>query len=252
MNGLPCLSAGEGPPLILLLFTPEAAPQRGVTRWTLMRMVRPLARRFTVHVLNRSPGLPPTTSMAELAAHYAGAIEATFDRPVDVLGLSTGGSLALQLAADRPDLVGRLALAGTAAMLGPVGKRAQRVYIDRARRGERPSPALAELVTESALGRAALRPLLWLADGNGDHSDAATMLNAEVGFDLRPRLREITAPTLLVQGADDLVYPLSLARQTVEGIPDARLVVYRGRGHSGTFTDTRFAPDVLGFLDQRP
>lgn len=46
----------------------------------------------------------------------------------------------------------------------------------------------------------------------------------------------------------DLVYPVELARQTVEGIPDAQLVVYAGRSHSGTFNDKRFALDALAFL----
>ncbi|WP_371779628.1 alpha/beta fold hydrolase [Streptosporangium subroseum] len=249
MGGLPCLSIGDGPPLIVLLFTPQAATPTGLGRRYLMRTVKPFTEHFTVHVLNRRPGLSPTTTMAELAAHYAGAIETTFTSPVNVLGMSTGGSLALQLAADRPDLVGRLVLGGTACVLGPIGKRAQRAYIERARRGQRPSPALAELVTESTISRTLVKALGWLADGRKDHIDAATMLNAEDGFDLRGRLHDVKAPTLLVQGEKDLVYPLELARQTACGIADVRLVVYPGRGHGGTFTDKRFSADALAFLN---
>lgn len=249
MNGLPYLKAGEGPPLIVLLFTPRAANPTGVARWSTMRMIRPFAERFTVYVVNRPPGLPPTMTMAQLAAVYAQAIKATFDGPVNILGVSTGGSIAQQLAADHPALVGRLVLGGTACTLGPVGRQAQRAYMERARRGRRPSPALATVVTESAIGRRLLAGLLWLSDSDGrDHTDAVTVLNAEDGFDLRGRLRDIQAATLLIQGGKDLVYPLELARQTVEGIPGARLVVYPGRGHSGTFTDKRFAPDALTFL----
>ncbi|MFI0729590.1 alpha/beta fold hydrolase [Streptomyces sp. NPDC021225] len=248
MNGLPCLSIGAGPPLIVLLFTPEAANPTGLARRYLMRTVRPYTEHFTVHVLNRPPGLPPTTTMAELADCYAHALKATFTGPVNVLGLSSGGSAALQLAADRPELVARLVLGGTACTLGPIGRRAQRAYIDRARRGERPSPALAELVTESTVGRTLVRALGWLADGRKDHTDAATMLGAEDGFDLRGRLDDIKAPTLLIQGEKDVVYPLELARQTVAGIPGARLISYPGRGHGATFTDRRFAADALAFL----
>ncbi|SEH02945.1 hypothetical protein SAMN05444920_13157 [Nonomuraea solani] len=76
MNGLPCLSIGAGPPLIVLLFTPEAAIPTGFGRRYLMRTVGPLTEHFTVHVLNRRPGLPSTTTMADLAAHYARAMEA--------------------------------------------------------------------------------------------------------------------------------------------------------------------------------
>ncbi len=249
MGGLPYLSVGEGPALVVLLYTPEAANPTGLARWSTMRLVKPYAERFTVYVVNRPPGLPPTTTMAELAAVYAKAIEATFDGPVSVLAISTGGSIALQLAADHPDLIDRLVLGGAACTLGPIGKRAQRAYIERARRGERPSPALAEVVTESAIGRRLLRGLLWLSDGGRtDHTDAVTVLNAEDGFDLRARLHDITAATLLIQGENDLVYPLELAEETVAGIPDARLVVYPKTSHSGTFTERRFASDALAFL----
>ena len=74
------------------------------------------------------------------------------------------------------------------------------------------------------------------------------MLNAEDGFDLRHRLRDVTAPTLLIQGEKDLAYPLELARQTAESIPGTRLISYPGRSHAATFTEDRFVPDVLGFL----
>ncbi|MFG2341008.1 thioesterase domain-containing protein [Streptomyces yangpuensis] len=70
-------------------------------------MLRPFGERFTTHLVVRPPGLPPATTMAQPAAAHADAIRATFSRPVNVLGLSTGGSLALQLAADHPELVSR-------------------------------------------------------------------------------------------------------------------------------------------------
>ncbi|MDF2705951.1 MAG: hypothetical protein K0R62_1603 [Nonomuraea muscovyensis] len=251
LNGLPYLSAGEGPPLVVLLFTPQAANPTGLARWSTMRMIRPFTTNFTVYVVNRPPGLPSATTMTDLAAVYAQAIKTTFEGPVNILAISTGGSIALQLAADHPDLVGRLVLSGTACTLGPVGRRAQRAYIDRARQGRRPSPALAEIVTESKTGQKLLKVLLWLSDtGQKDHTDAVIVLNAEDGFDLRGRLPDIGAATLLIQGDKDLVYPLELARQTVDGIPGAQLVVYPGRSHSGTFTDKRFAADALAFLTE--
>ncbi|MFE3454531.1 alpha/beta fold hydrolase [Nonomuraea sp. NPDC059194] len=252
LNGLPYLSAGAGPALIVLLHTPQAASPTGLARWSTMRLVRPFTKHFTVYVVTRPPGLPPATTMADLAAVHAQAIAATFEGPVKMLAISTGGAIALQLAADHPDLVDRLVLAGTAGTLGPIGRRAQRAYIKRARQGRRPSPALAEIVTESPIGRRLLKGLLWLSDGgHQDYTDAITVLNAEDGFDLRGRLHDIKAATLLIQGDKDVVYPLELARQTVEGIPDARLLVYPGRSHDRTFTDRRFAPDALAFLTGR-
>jgi len=246
---LPLLTVGQGPPLVVLLYTPQAANPTGMARWSTMRLVRPFADRFTVHVVNRPPGLPPTTTMAELAGVYARGLKAMVGGPVDVLGISTGGSIALQLAADHPELVDRLVLGGTACTLGPIGKRAQRGYIQRAEAGERPSPALAEVVTGSPIGQRLLAGLLWLSDGHRkDHTDAVVVLRAEDEFDLGGRLRDISAPTLMIQGERDRVYPLELARRTAQGIPGAKLIVYDGVGHNGTFTGKRFARDVLAFL----
>ncbi|MGI5270504.1 alpha/beta fold hydrolase [Nonomuraea sp. CA-218870] len=179
----------------------EASGRAGAARETEGRPGEPLFHcladggrdaHFTVHVVNHRPGLPSGTTMADLAAVYAQAIRGISEGPVNMLAISTGGSIALQLAADHPGLVDRLVLAGTACTLGPTGRRAQRAYIEP--------------------------------------------------------VHDIKAVTLLIQGDRDLVCPLALARQTVEGIPDAQLVVYPGRSHSGTFTDKRFAPDALAFL----
>jgi hypothetical protein len=41
----------------------------------------------------------------------------------------------------------------------------------------------------------------------------------------------------------------ALFRETAGRIPDARLILYEGRGHQGTFNDRRFARDVIAFLN---
>jgi pimeloyl-ACP methyl ester carboxylesterase len=73
-------------------------------------------------------------------------------------------------------------------------------------------------------------------------------VEAEDGFDVSERLEEISAPTLVIGGERDPCYSRELFEQTTRGIPDARLFIYRGRGHGGTVTDRRFARDVTAFL----
>lgn len=46
-------------------------------------------------------------TMAELAAEHAVALRDAFAAPVDLVGTSTGGSIAAQLSADHGELVGR-------------------------------------------------------------------------------------------------------------------------------------------------
>jgi pimeloyl-ACP methyl ester carboxylesterase len=114
-GGLPCVSFGDGPPLVVFpgLGLSNASPV-GFQRWGEVRLLAPFARAFTVYRVGRRIGLGTRTTMAELANDYARAIEGEFGRAVDVLGIPTGGSVALQLAADRPGLLRKLVVAGAA------------------------------------------------------------------------------------------------------------------------------------------
>jgi pimeloyl-ACP methyl ester carboxylesterase len=51
------------------------------------------------------------------------------------------------------------------------------------------------------------------------------------GWDLAPRLGEVSAPTLIVVGEDDLVCPPSRAKIMHEGIANSELVVLEESGH---------------------
>lgn len=242
------LVVGDGPPLVVVLFIPRAGAITGLSRWSVQRLVRPFAQHFTVHVLNRPPGLPTDSTMADIAAVHAHGISRLSSGPVHVLGVSTGGAVALQLAVDHRHLVDRLVVASSAHTLGALGRDAQRRYVDRALAGSRPSPALAPLVTDSPVLRRLVAAGLWLADGPGDYTDAATMLRAEDTLDVTDRLYQVAAPTLLIHGDHDRVYPLDLARETAARIPGAAITTYQGRGHEQVLTDRRFTPDVTTFL----
>ena len=51
-------------------------------------------------------------------------------------------------------------------------------------------------------------------------------------FDLSERLEEITVPTLILWGREDVVVPFEVAQRYRDGIPGAQLVVLDGMGHS--------------------
>ena len=95
---------------------------------------------------------------------------------------------------------------------------------------------------------------MWLAaplggmGPNWDPSDMIATVEAEDAFDASDRLGEISAPTLVIGGERDPCYSRELFEETTRGIPDARLFIYRGRGHGGTVTDRCFARDVTAFL----
>jgi pimeloyl-ACP methyl ester carboxylesterase len=158
----------------------------GIQRWGEVRLLSPLARAFTVYRVGRRVGLKPKTTMADLANDYAVALEEELDGPVDVLGISTGGSIALQLAVDKPTMLRRLVVAGAAYRLSEYGREFQRRTAELSAAGDRRGLARMQApdVTDSRLGRWIAGGLLWLATASrgtgrlqrsGRRSSAATL-----------------------------------------------------------------------------
>jgi pimeloyl-ACP methyl ester carboxylesterase len=214
-----------------------------------------LADRFTTYLVTRKPGLPAGYSMADIAADHAAMIEEEFGGQVDVVGTSTGGSIALQLAADRPDLVRTLVIHSSACRLGPLGKDLQLLVAELAARGDWRS--VSTLMMEAVIPRHGpwrrlARPLVWVGGRfmslgkPKSASDYVITIEAEDRFDLKDRLGEIAAPTLVIAGSADPFYSPALFRETAAGIPNARLVLYEGMGHPAS--GERFRRDLHAFL----
>jgi pimeloyl-ACP methyl ester carboxylesterase len=62
-----------------------------------------------------------------------------------------------------------------------------------------------------------------------------------------PELSRITAPTLVVVGADDVATPVAKSEAIVAGIPGARLEVVPDAGHSSTIEQPEA---VTGLMEQ--
>ena len=252
-GGLPYARVGRGPrPLLAILgLTLENKPPPGIA----MFIYRFLGRDFTVYAVMRRPGLRRGSTIADLAADHADMIREEFGGPLDVLGTSTGGSIALQLAADHPDTVRRLVVHSSAHELSEPAKRWQ---LELARHAEqRPwRAAWAQLMSfvlpQRGLARALTRPVVWtfaplMALGAPrDPSDLVVTVEAEDRFRFRDRLGEIAAPALVVAGEQDTFYTPDLFRETAAGIPGSRLALYPRMGHPAR--GRRFERDVLGFL----
>jgi pimeloyl-ACP methyl ester carboxylesterase len=69
--------------------------------------------------------------------------------------------------------------------------------------------------------------------------------------DPEPMLKAITAPTLILWGAEDKVIPVDHGRRMAEAIPGAELIVYDGVGHvAQEEAPARSLSDVKEFLDR--
>jgi pimeloyl-ACP methyl ester carboxylesterase len=253
-SGLPYFAIGAGPDLVVLRgFTTTHTNPTGMARRFEIRMLKPLAASFRVHALNRAPGLRSGTTMTQIADQHADALLARFGGPVDLLGMSSGGSIALQTAADRRDAVRRLVLVGAGYKIGDAAREAQMRYIEATAAGRRGAQYLAPMKVSSKIGARILAPIMWLLDPLArpkDPSDMVAFVRAEDAFDLGDRLGDVTAPTLVIGGEKDEVYSPEIFRRTAEGVRDGRLILYPGASHGTTFTAKRLGSDVAAFLGE--
>ncbi|MGZ4493133.1 MAG: alpha/beta fold hydrolase, partial [Nocardioides sp.] len=244
---------GHGPPLVTVQgLTPEHDVPKGWQRRMALAQARPLAGDFTVYVVNRKRGLHPGESMSDIAGHLANAIEHDLGQPVFLTGTSTGGSVALQLAVDRPDLVRRLVVVAAAYRLGPRGRELQAEMARLIRAGE-PREAWASVMSAMlpAPLRDPARPLSRVAVGPmvpDDPGDVLVTVDAEDAFDVEADLPRITAPTLVIGGSNDAFYTEELFRGTAAGVQDGRVHIFPGRGHMRASSSSATAHLTLGFM----
>ena len=248
-SGLPYNRFGRGPrPLVIfqgLMF--ENKPQSGLA----LGMYNFLRQDYTAYSVLRKPGLPPGYTLGDMAGDYATMIRDEFGGPVDMIGISTGGSIVQHFAADHPELLRRLVIHSSAYTLSEPAKAAQ-MEVGRLASQRRWREAWATLLgfvlPPGPLSRleTGLASLLLSLHPPKDPSDLVITIEAEDRFNFKDRLAEITAPTLLVAGDRDPFYSEALFRETVAGIPNAKLILYPGMGHPAS--GKQFERDMLAFL----
>lgn len=250
---VPYLRTGEGPPLVMVQgLTPTHDVPTGWQRRWLLALARPFAGEFTVYVVNRKRGLKPGESMSDIAGHLAIAIEHDLGESVFLQGVSTGGSVVLQLAVDRPELVRRLVVVSAAFRLGSSGRALQAEMAQRIRSGQA-REAWASVMTTMlpAPIRGPVRPLSsWMAGPMvpADPTDALVTLDAEDGFDVEAGLPRVTAPTLVIGGSRDPFYSPELFNGTAAGVQDGRAHIFPRWGHMRASMSTATTHLTLGFM----
>lgn len=79
--------------------------------------------------------------------------------------------------------------------------------------------------------------------------EQAAVERSLAGFDLRPELHRITAPTLVISGRDDGLNPPQAGEELASHIPGAKFEVYEHSGHMLTSEEPdRLLADVTAFV----
>jgi 3-oxoadipate enol-lactonase len=143
-------------------------------------------------------------------------------------GLSLGGTVGMWLGANAGDRLDRLVLAGTAAYFGPPERWIERAALVRAEGMEPIADATMERwFTPAYAGTEAFRSTFVATPPEG----YAACCDALRDWDFRGDLRAVSAPTLVLAGADDPATPPEAARLIADGIPGARVTVLDAAAH---------------------
>jgi len=179
---------------------------------------------------------PGHSTIPDMARDVAGLLQQLEIDAVQTVGLSMGGTVALQLALDHAALVQGLVLVNTTARLRPYrldgwlsyGVR----YIALWGMGYH---AQARLVARRTFPQAHQEELrqAFCAQILRAHPPAYRAALRALGcFNVQPRLGEIRVPTLVVTGAHDATIAPALQQLLVDGIHEARQIVVADGGHA--------------------
>jgi pimeloyl-ACP methyl ester carboxylesterase len=264
-NGMAYLRWGTGPKT--LLWIPggpgNTVPSGMFLSRVLLRTARPLVEDgYTLWVVARKQNMPKGHAMADMAEDYAAMIADELGGKVDlVVGVSYGGVIGFYLAARHPDRFGHIALVGAAYNASEEGKALDYDFA-RLRSEGRDGEASALMLRHMGPGfrvpgvarvlGAVMARLMFGKTHPYFANDMMVEAEAELAFDARQVLPEISVPVLLVCGDADMYIPKELYEETARLIPDCTLRMYEGIGHVGAVRDERLARHVLEFVRQQP
>ncbi|MFI5835747.1 alpha/beta fold hydrolase [Micromonospora sp. NPDC051300] len=251
--------AGSGPSVVLV----PGTGARGRTWWLHQVPALVAAGYRVVTVDNRGAGSPHTgpLTVGALVGDLALFVERVAGGPCRLVGSSMGAHLVQELLVSRPDLAVQAVLMASRARPDALSRAltaAEKQLYDNA---VTLPPGYAAVVR--AMQNLSPRTLAdpqraqdWLEifelSPAGD-AGARAQLDLDWDTDRRDAYRTITAPTLVVSFADDLVTPAPRGRELADCIPRARYAEIPDSGHYGYLEQPDAVNDaVLAFFKEFP
>jgi pimeloyl-ACP methyl ester carboxylesterase len=202
--------------------------------------------RDTGQSVSYEPGAPQYTG-SDLVADAVGLLDALEIRRAHVVGISMGGGIAQHVALDYPQRVASLTLMSTS----PGGPDLPSMSDELASSFANPPPppdwsdraAVIDYLVEDLrpyegsfpFDEAGVRALVArIVDRTANIEATMTnhwILDSGEGQPVRPRLGEVRAPTLVLHGTEDPLFPIAHGEALAAEIPGARLLPLEGMGH---------------------
>jgi proline iminopeptidase len=244
---------GSGPALI----AHSGGPGMDARLWDDFAKIDEFVTLIAVHP--RGSGLSaPAPDDAYLLPDYAADVEALrlhlgLDKPI-LMGWSHGGIVAQQFAFTYPDSLSKLILFDTAAYFGEflsdieaaVGEFKDQLWFEESFAALKKEWA-GEYQTDEDMAQLWAHEMKFYFKRFGARAEAyhertkdlplriaslkAFNEREVVTMDLRPRLKEITVPTLVIVGRHDFITHVAMAEEMVKHIPNARLEIFEDSGH---------------------
>ena len=217
-----------------------------------------LAERYTIYVFDRRSDLPEAYSVHDMARDTAEAFESLGLRKVCLFGASQGGMIALVLAIEHPELVGRMVLGSCSAHVQEEQFRAIEEWIRLAK--EKDSTGL-----YLSFGREIYPPAVFEQYRDTLIAAAGTVTDADLerfiilaegtkGFNVVPELDRIQCPVLAIGVFEDSVLDSDATMEIAEKLdehPDFRLFLYTGYGHAAFDTAPDYRQRILDFFEKQ-
>ena len=217
----------------------------------LAMMYRIFSRDFRVYLFDRRPEVTDKTTVKEMAADVAEAMDLFGLKNACVLGVSQGGMIAEYLAIDRPDLVEKMALAMTISRNNETVISVIEKWIDLTQKGD--FKGLVYDMAEKMYSEKYMKkyrpmlPLLTLLQKPKDIERFINLARACLTCEAYDELDKVRCKTLVLSGEKDKIVGERAAKEIAEKLR-CDLFVYKDLGHAAYEESPAFIVDVYDFF----
>ena len=216
---------------------------------------RVIAPHFRGMGLSEAPGFPGVTwTIDDHAADLTAFMDALGIKRAALVAHAFGGFVAMQVAVDHPERVASLVLVDASAWVEGKTRDGLPAWADKAERlgmGPLVEPAMDRWFVERVRNDKATIELYRRMVAANPSLGYAANCRGIPQFDIRGGLSRITAPTLVIGGAEDYSISLQQKRELAEGIPGARFVEVTDASHTVPEEQPElFNREVLAFLEE--